>query len=82
MMQLGNLAIVAANHKDCMLQIYDNEVTVHTGQGTERKTISYDVRDNDYINKIGNKILLEYDINRSIGNEWFRTKIATKIADK
>ena len=37
---------------------------------------------NDYINKIGNKILLEYDINRSIGNEWFRTKIATKIADK
>ena len=52
MMQLGNLAIVAANHKDCMLQIYDNEVTVHTGQGTERKTISYDVRDNDYINKI------------------------------
>ena len=40
MMQLGNLAIVAANHKDCMLQIYDNEVTVHTGQGTERKSIS------------------------------------------
>lgn len=37
MMQLGNLAIVAANHKDCMLQIYNNEVTVHTGQGTERK---------------------------------------------
>ena len=37
---------------------------------------------NDYINKIGNKILLEYDINRSIGNEWFRTKIATKITDK
>ena len=37
---------------------------------------------NVYINKIGNKILLEYDINRSIGNEWFRTKIATKIADK
>ena len=52
MMQLGNLAIVAANHKDCMLQIYDNEVTVHTGQGTERKSISCDVRDNDYINKI------------------------------
>ena len=37
---------------------------------------------NEYINKIGNKILLEYDINRSIGNEWFRTKIATKITDK
>ena len=52
MMQLGNLAIVAANHKECMLQIYDNEVTVHTGQGTERKSISCDVRDNEYINKI------------------------------
>ena len=34
MKQLGNLAVVAAKHKDCMLQIYDNEVTVHTGQGT------------------------------------------------
>ena len=37
---------------------------------------------NDYINKIGNKILLEYNINRSIGNEWFRTKISTKIGEK
>ena len=52
MMQLSNLAIVAANHNNCMLQIYDNEVTVHTGQGTERKSISCDVRDNEYINKI------------------------------
>ena len=52
MMQLGNLAIVAAKHKDCMLQIYDNEVTVHTGQGTERKSISCKVNDNEYINRI------------------------------
>jgi len=52
MMQLGNLAIVAANHKDCMLQIYNNEVNVYTGQGTERKTISCNVRDDDYIKKI------------------------------
>ena len=36
----------------------------------------------EYVNKIGNKILLEYDINRSIGNEWFRTKVSTKIKDK
>lgn len=36
----------------------------------------------EYINKIGNKMLLEYNINRSIGNEWFRTKISTKISDK
>lgn len=52
MMQLGNLAIVAAKHKGCMLQIYDNEVTVHTGEGTERKTVSCNVCDNKYINKI------------------------------
>ncbi len=36
----------------------------------------------EYVNKIGNKILLEYDINRSIGNEWFRTKVSTRIKDK
>lgn len=52
MMQLGNLAIVAAKHKGCMLQIYDNEVTVHTGEGTERNTVSCNVSDNKYINKI------------------------------
>lgn len=52
MMQLGNLAIVAANHNNCMLQIYDNEVTIHTGQGTERRSLSCSVNDNDSINKI------------------------------
>ncbi|MBP3597393.1 MAG: HNH endonuclease [Clostridia bacterium] len=35
-----------------------------------------------FVNKLGNKILLEYRINRSIGNEWFRTKVSTKITDK
>ena len=52
MMQLGNLAIAAANHNNCMLQIYDNEVTVHTGHGTERRALSCSVNDNDSINKI------------------------------
>lgn len=28
------------------------------------------------VNRIGNKILLEEKINRSLGNDWFRTKIA------
>lgn len=37
---------------------------------------------NNYINKIGNKIILEYNINRTIGNEWFRTKVSTKISNK
>ena len=52
MMQLGNLAVVAVRHKDCMLQIYDNEVTVHIGQGTERRSISCNVNDNSYSDKI------------------------------
>ncbi len=34
------------------------------------------------VNKLGNKILLEEKINRSIGNEWFRTKVSTKLEDK
>lgn len=36
----------------------------------------------EYVDKIGNKILLEYNINRSIGNEWFRTKVSTTIKNK
>ena len=34
------------------------------------------------VNKLGNKILLEEDINKSIGNEWFKTKKQTSIKDK
>lgn len=34
------------------------------------------------VNKLGNKILLEGKINRAIGNEWFRTKVSTKLEDK
>lgn len=34
------------------------------------------------VNKLGNKILLEQKINRSIGNEWFRTKVSTKLENK
>lgn len=36
----------------------------------------------DVVNKLGNKILLEEKINRSIGNEWFRTKVSTKLENK
>lgn len=36
----------------------------------------------EYVNKLGNKILLEAKINRSIGNEWFRTKISSSLIDK
>ena len=34
------------------------------------------------VNKLGNKILLEEDINKSIGNEWFKTKKQSSITDK
>jgi uncharacterized protein with ParB-like and HNH nuclease domain len=34
------------------------------------------------VNKIGNKILLEEVINKSIGNEWFRTKKQNSIKEK
>ena len=34
------------------------------------------------VNKLGNKILLEEKINRSIGNEWFRTKVSTTLEKK
>ena len=34
------------------------------------------------VNKLGNKILLEEKINRSIGNEWFRTKVSTTQKSK
>ncbi len=37
---------------------------------------------NNTANKLGNKILLERKINRGIGNEWFRTKVSTKLSSK
>lgn len=37
---------------------------------------------NSIVNKLGNKILLEEKINRAIGNEWFRTKVSTKLENK
>lgn len=36
----------------------------------------------DVVNKIGNKILLEEDVNRSIGNSWFRSKIQNSVKEK
>ena len=37
---------------------------------------------NAVVNKLGNKILLEEDINKSISNEWFKTKIQSSINKK
>jgi uncharacterized protein with ParB-like and HNH nuclease domain len=37
---------------------------------------------NSIVNKLGNKILLEEDINKSISNEWFKTKKQNSILSK
>jgi hypothetical protein len=34
------------------------------------------------VNKLGNKILLEEDINKSISNEWFKTKKQSSVLSK
>jgi hypothetical protein len=36
----------------------------------------------ELVDKLGNKLLLEESINRSIGNAWFRTKVQTSVKDK
>ena len=52
MKQTGNLAIIVANHPEAMMQIYDGDVSIHIGEGNERKTISCSVRDDKYIKDI------------------------------
>lgn len=37
---------------------------------------------NDMVNKLGNKILLEEDINKAIGRDWFKTKKQNSIDSK
>ena len=37
---------------------------------------------NNIVNRLGNKILLEEDINKSISNEWFKTKKQNSVKDK
>ncbi|MDR2490380.1 MAG: DUF262 domain-containing HNH endonuclease family protein [Spirochaetaceae bacterium] len=44
--------------------------------------IDSEVEFSNVVNKLGNKILLEEDINKSISNEWFKTKKQSSIADK
>ena len=49
-----------------------------------RKDAEIDSEEEFYgvVNKLGNKILLEEKINRAIGNEWFRSKVSTKLENK
>lgn len=66
---------------------YDIEhIMPHSGGNLQeiRKDAGIDNEDEfrDIVNKLGNKILLEEKINRAIGNEWFRTKVSTKLENK
>ncbi len=49
-----------------------------------RRDAGIDTEDEFYnfVNKLGNKIILEEKINRSIGNKWFRTKVSTSRMNK
>jgi uncharacterized protein with ParB-like and HNH nuclease domain len=54
-----------------------NITTIQTDAGISNKE-----EFNGIVNKLGNKILLEEDINKSIGREWFKTKKQNSIKDK
>lgn len=54
-----------------------NITTIQTDAGINNKE-----EFNSIVNKLGNKILLEEDINKSIGREWFKTKKQNSIKDK
>lgn len=70
---------------------FDDNVNIEhimPASGNNISTIREDARISDkeefsmIVNKLGNKILLEEKINKSIGNEWFKTKKQTSINDK
>ena len=65
---------------------YDIE-HIMPASGKNIQTIRIDANMNEEefrntVNKVGNKILLESAINRSISNEWFKTKVSTRLTDK
>ena len=71
----------------CLGAKYDIEhIMPHSGNNHQLIRRDAGIRDeeefNAIVNKLGNKILLEEKINRSIGNEWFRTKISSKLENK
>lgn len=75
------------NKKFTLPDKYDIEhIMPKSGQNIEQIRLDADLVDNDeflsVVNKLGNKILLEENINRSIGNAWFRTKIQSSIKEK
>ncbi|MBO4492375.1 MAG: DUF262 domain-containing protein [Lentisphaeria bacterium] len=58
------------------------------GSGRQKETIMSDAgietreEFDFFVNQLGNKILLEEDINKSISNDWFRTKKQKTVTEK
>ena len=52
MKQLGNLANVCAGRKNTLLQVYENTVTVHVGEGPDREIMSAKCSDDESVSEI------------------------------
>ena len=88
MVHLNEYLLAKETGKELNLDVkYDIE-HIMPDSGRNRAAIRNDANiDNEetfkeYVNKLGNKILLEENINRSIGNDWFVTKLSTSVKNK
>lgn len=52
MKQIGNLAIVCAKRPEVLMQIYNGQVSVHTGEGPGREQMSADWTDDVAVSKM------------------------------
>ena len=52
MKQLGNLAVVCAGRANVLLQVFNGKISVHAGQGPDRKTLEADWADDKTVSKI------------------------------
>jgi hypothetical protein len=81
---------IYAKSKGCKFDFADNVNVEHImpASGRNITTIQQDAGITDkeefigIVNKLGNKILLEEDINKSISNEWFKTKKQSSVINK
>lgn len=49
MRKICHLPLVVNKHKDCLMQIYNGEVTIHTGAGNERTSVTCGIFEDDVI---------------------------------
>jgi len=79
-------AKIKGNKFDFAENVNIEHIMPASGRNIETIRIDANITDKDefinMVNKLGNKILLEDDINKSISNEWFKTKKHTSIKNK